>query len=72
MEEYLSMEEGIIVRNWKKESLKLKLLNIAIVDEEEPDKQNQQTEPKQCKSDAEEIVVRQNLEIGHRNNYVWK
>ena len=29
---------------------------------------NQQTEPKQCKSEVEEICIHQNLEIGHRTS----
>ena len=31
---------------------------------------NQQTEPKQCKSQVEEIRIHQNLETGHYN--IWK
>ena len=29
---------------------------------------NQQTEPKQCKCEVEEICIHQNLEIGHRTS----
>ena len=31
---------------------------------------NQQIEPKQCKSDAEEICIYQNLESGHHRIYI--
>ena len=44
MEEHLSREEEIIVWNWKKESsklIKLKLLKITIVDEQEPSVQSE-------------------------------
>ena len=33
---------------------------------------NQQTEPKQCKSEAEEVAIHQILETGHRNFYILK
>ena len=55
--EYLSWEKEIIVRNFKKGKLKTKkLLKITILGEQEHS-YNQQTEPKQCKSDVEEICI---------------
>ena len=33
---------------------------------------NQQTEPKQCKSEVEEICIYQNLESGRHSIYIWK
>ena len=34
---------------------------------------NQQTGPKECKSEVEEVCIHQNLETGpHRSNYIWK
>ena len=31
---------------------------------------NQQTKPKQCKSEFEEIYINQNRETGHYNTYI--
>ena len=33
---------------------------------------NQQTEPKQCKSEAKEICIYQNLETNRHTIYIWK
>ena len=33
---------------------------------------NQQTEPKQCKSEVEEISIFQSLESAHHSIYIWK
>ena len=33
---------------------------------------NQQTEQKQCKSEAEEICIYQNLESGRHSIHIWK
>ena len=41
MEEYVSKEEEIIIRNWKKRKLKTKtLLTITMLDEREPSAQS--------------------------------
>ena len=33
---------------------------------------NQQTEPKECMPEVEEICIHQNLETGHRSIYIRK
>ena len=73
MEYNIENEEGILIQGrgnycskLKKGKLKTeKLSKISILDE-------QQTEPKQYKSEVEEICIYQNLESDRHSIYIWK